>query len=45
MIEPAHDLPVARQALGLPMPDTLVRGEPLPPLPPLVPPQPPTSGR
>jgi hypothetical protein len=38
-------LPVARQALGLPAPDTLVRGEPLPPLPPLVPPQPATSGR
>jgi hypothetical protein len=30
-------LPVARQALGLSAPDTLVRGEPLPPLP--------TSGR
>jgi hypothetical protein len=26
-------LPVARQALGLPAPDTLVRSEPLPPLP------------
>jgi hypothetical protein len=37
-------LPVARQALGLPGPDTLVRSEPLP-LPNLLPPRLPTSGR
>jgi hypothetical protein len=38
-------LPAARQALGLPAPDTLVRGEPLAPLPNLLAPQLPTSGR
>jgi hypothetical protein len=38
-------LPVARKALGLPAPDTLVRSEPLPALPNLAPPQLPTSGR
>jgi hypothetical protein len=37
-------LPVARQALGLPAPDTLVRSEPLP-LPVLLPPRLPTSRR
>ena len=37
-------LPVARQALGLPGPDTLVSSEPLP-LPNLLPPQLPSSGR
>src|SRR5438132_3905875 len=38
-------LPVARQALGLPTPDTLVRSEPLPPVPNLLAPRLPTSGR
>jgi hypothetical protein len=37
-------VPVARQALGLPVPDTLVRSEPLP-LPVLLPPRLPSSGR
>ena len=38
-------LPVARQALGLRAPDTLVRSEPLPPVPNLLAPRLPTSGR
>ena len=38
-------LPVARQALGVSAPDTLVRSEPLPALPNLLAPRLPTSGR